>query len=30
VINTALKVEMTDHLGYDKHDPMVRNVGELA
>ena len=27
VINTALDVEMTEHLGYDKHDPMGRNGG---
>jgi transposase-like protein len=27
VINTALEVEMTGHLGYDKHDPMGRNGG---
>jgi putative transposase len=25
VLETALEVEITDHLGYDKHDPMGRN-----
>jgi transposase-like protein len=25
VINTALEVEMAEHLGYDKHDPAGRN-----
>jgi putative transposase len=25
VLNTALDVELTEHLGYDKHDPMGRN-----
>ena len=27
VINTALDVEMSEHLGYDKHDPAGRNGG---
>ena len=27
VINTALEVEMSEHLGYDKHDPAGRNGG---
>jgi putative transposase len=27
VLETALEVEMSDHLGYDKHDPMGRNRG---
>ncbi len=27
VLETALAVEMTEHLGYDKHDPMGRNGG---
>src|SRR4029453_3912110 len=27
VLETALEVEMTDHLGYDKHDPVGRNRG---
>ena len=27
VIETALDEEMTEHLGYDKHDPMGRNLG---
>jgi transposase-like protein len=26
-LETALEVEMTDHLGYDKHDPVGRNRG---
>jgi putative transposase len=25
VLETALAAEMTEHLGYDKHDPMGRN-----
>jgi putative transposase len=25
VINTALEVEMGEHVGYDKHDPAGRN-----
>jgi putative transposase len=25
VLETALEAEMTEHLGYDKHDPMGRN-----
>ncbi len=25
VLQTALEVEMADHLGYDKHDPVGRN-----
>ena len=25
VLKSALEAEMTDHLGYDKHDPMGRN-----
>jgi len=25
VINTALKAEMAEHLGFDKHDPAGRN-----
>ncbi len=29
VLETALEVEMTEHLGYDKHDPAGRNGGEL-
>jgi len=27
VLETALEAEMTDHPGYDKHDPMGRNGG---
>lgn len=27
VLETALEAEMTEHLGYDKHDPMGRNRG---
>ena len=27
VLETALEAEMTDHLGYDKHDPAGRNRG---
>src|SRR3954462_7855201 len=27
VLETALEVEMTDHLCYDKHDPIGRNHG---
>ena len=27
VLQTALEVEMADHLGYDKHDPLGRNGG---
>jgi putative transposase len=27
VLETALEAEMTDHLGYDKHDPTGRNRG---
>ena len=27
VLETALEVEMSDHLGYDKHDPVGRNRG---
>jgi putative transposase len=27
VLETALEAEMSDHLGYDKHDPMGRNRG---
>ena len=27
VLQTALKAEMSDHLGYDKHDPVGRNRG---
>ena len=27
VLETALEAEMTEHLGYDKHDPMGRNGG---
>ena len=27
VLETALEEEMTDHLGYDKHDPVGRNQG---
>ena len=27
VLETALEAEMTQHLGYDKHDPMGRNGG---
>ena len=27
VLETALEAEMTDHLGYDKHDPVGRNHG---
>lgn len=27
VLQTALEVEMADHLGYDKHDPVGRNSG---
>lgn len=28
VFETALEAEMTEHLGYDKHDPMGRNGGD--
>src|SRR6187200_1421000 len=27
VLETALEAEMSDHLGYDKHDPVGRNHG---
>src|SRR3954462_5726652 len=27
VLETALDVEMTEHLGYDKHDPVGRGTG---
>src|SRR4249920_198804 len=27
VLETALEAEISDHLGYDKHDPMGRNRG---
>ena len=27
VLQTALEVEMSQHLGYDKHDPVGRNLG---
>jgi putative transposase len=27
VLETGLEAEMTNHLGYDKHDPMGRNRG---
>jgi putative transposase len=27
VLETALEAEITDHSGYDKHDPMGRNGG---
>jgi transposase-like protein len=27
VLETALEAEMSDHLGYDKHDPVGRNLG---
>ena len=27
VLETALEAEMTDHLGYEKHDPAGRNRG---
>ena len=27
VLETALEAEMTDHLGYDKHDPAGRDSG---
>jgi putative transposase len=27
VLETALEVEMAEHVGYDKHDPMGRNGG---
>lgn len=27
VLETALEAEMTEHIGYDKHDPMGRNGG---
>jgi putative transposase len=27
VLETALDAEMSDHLGYDKHDPVGRNCG---
>ena len=30
VLETALEAEITDHLGYDKHDPMGRNGGTPA
>ena len=29
VLETDLEAEITDHLGYDKHDPMGRNGREL-
>ena len=29
VLETALEEELTEHLGYDKHDPVGRNGGEL-
>ena len=29
VLETALEAEITDHLGYDKHDPMGRNGRQL-
>ena len=30
VLETALEAEMSDHLGYDKHDPVGRNRGNSA
>ena len=27
VLETALEAELSEHLGYDKHDPMGRNGG---
>lgn len=27
VLETALEAEMSDHLGYDRHDPVGRNRG---
>jgi putative transposase len=30
VLETALEVKMTDHLGYDKHDPVGRNHGNSS
>jgi Transposase/Transposase, Mutator family len=30
VLETALDEEMTDHLGYDKHDPLGRGTGTPA
>ena len=27
VLETALEEEMAEHLGYDKHDPVGRNLG---
>jgi transposase-like protein len=30
VLETALEEEMSDHLGYDKHDPMGRNRGNSS
>ena len=30
VLETALEAEMSDHLGYDKHDPTGRNLATRA
>jgi len=30
VLETALEEEISGHLGYDKHDPVGRNRGQLA
>ena len=30
VLETALEVEMSEHLGYDKHDAVGRNLGNSA
>jgi putative transposase len=30
VLETALEEELSERLGYDKHDPVGRNLGELA
>ena len=29
VLETALDAEMAEHLGYDKHDPVGRRVGQF-
>jgi putative transposase len=29
VLETALEAEITEHVGYDKHDPVGRNGGKL-
>jgi len=30
VLEAALEAEMSEHIGYDKHDPAGRNGGPLA